>query len=202
MSPAHIETSVWYCQWFQTELDPSITPASTDADSRIRHPPSVTGKFLPPLVKVVINFQCLKWLKGEELNRTKASVYNTFWSLRAIFGFTFAGRCSNDFKKNLVHEILKQSKIKRRFIVYIAKKSIMICFSKTAEIIKTFERIYSTIIDCIFLLHWHFFNIKLNIIILYTYTFGKGKCWLILTITIFFFHIHCPKPWIPKHIEK
>lgn len=122
MSPAHIETSVWYCEWFQTEMDPSITPASTEADSRIRHPPSVTGKFLPPLVKVVIHFQCLKWLNGEGLNRTKASVYNTFWSLRAIFGFTFAGRCSNDLKTNLVHEILKQSKIKRGFIVYISKK--------------------------------------------------------------------------------
>ncbi len=60
------------------------------------------------------------------------------------------------------------------------QKSIIIYFSKTAEIIKTFQRMYSTIIDCIVLPHWHFFNII-------HYTFGKGKFWLILTITIFFF---------------
>ncbi len=54
------------------------------------------------------------------------------------------------------------------------QKSIIIYFSKTAEIIKTFQRMYSTIIDCIFfdiskkfISHWHFFNIKLKIIHLY-----------------------------------
>ncbi len=55
---------------------------------------------IPLLVKIVIKFLCLKWLKEEELNRTKASIYSMFWSLLAIFGFLFSGRWSpNNFKK-------------------------------------------------------------------------------------------------------